>query len=137
MTLPTPQPTSWFARNWKWLALIALLPGGCCCGATVIAASLSADEEVDGARVDCGTPGPGGVDCEVRRTSGKGPLEACWDLNITCVNQAVMGAHECGQLAAAQSTVKVNMPVSSFSNQAACDAPKLGAVEGLSVRTVE
>lgn len=137
MTLPTPQPTSWFSRNWKWVALAVVLPTGCCCSFTAIAAFLPADADADGARVDCGTPGPGGVDCEVRRTSGTGTLEACWDLNITCANQAVMVAHECGQVAAGQDTTKVNMPVSSFSNQEACDAPKAGAVEGLSVRTIE
>ncbi|MDP3155844.1 MAG: hypothetical protein Q8N23_24445 [Archangium sp.] len=133
----TEQTPSWFSRNWKWVALAAMLPIGCCCSLSVVALLLPADGDFDGARVDCGTPGPSGVDCEVRRTSGTGALEACWDQTITCANQAVMVARKCGQLSADQSTATVNMPVSSFSNQEACDAPKAGAVVGLSVRTVE
>ncbi|MEW6431176.1 MAG: hypothetical protein AB1730_06670 [Myxococcota bacterium] len=92
---------------------------------------------LDGARVDCGQPGPGGVDCEVKRTSGDGKLKACWDLDITCDNGGVMSAHGCGTLGAGEPRGTVNMPVSAFSNQDACDVPTSGAVKNLVVQSVE
>lgn len=94
-------------------------------------------EAVDAARVDCGTPGPEGVDCVVQRTGGTGPLEACWTLEITCANQGVMVGEACGTAAAGEERSVVNMPVSAFSNQDGCDAPKAGAVKGLTVKTIE
>ena len=47
-------------------------------------------DTADAAQVDCGTPGPDGVDCDVQRTGGTGSLLACWTLEITCANQGVM-----------------------------------------------
>lgn len=107
-----------------------------CCGSFALLGLLMPDED-NAARVDCGTPGPGGVDCAVARTSGTGSLEACWDLEITCENKGVMTGHACGAINAGKNSAKVNMPVADFSNQEACDAPKSGAVVNLSVRTVE
>lgn len=157
---PAPQQ-GWFSRNWKWLVGGGCLAALLCCGAFSVVgyvmkeAGEDALEEaqkaantapgsnpvvkvtdVDGARVDCGTPGPGGVDCDVKRTSGSGKLEACWDLDITCTNGGVMSGHACGTLGAGEATGTVNMPVSSFSNQDACDAPASGAVKNLVVETV-
>lgn len=85
------------------------------------------------ARVDCGTPGPGGVDCAVQRTAGEGAFEACWQLVITCENDGEMRADACHQVAAGESEASANMPVASFSNQAGCDAPAAGRVENLKV----
>lgn len=85
------------------------------------------------ARVDCGRPGPGGVDCTVKRTAGTAAVSACWDLEITCNNAGVMSAHACGKLAGDQATTVVNMPVAGFSNQKGCDVPKAGAVKNLEV----
>lgn len=85
------------------------------------------------ARVDCGTPGPSGVDCEVKRTEGLGGFRACWDLEIACQNGGKMSGHACGSVGAGAEGVTVNMPVSAFSNQDACDAPVRGTVQGLTV----
>lgn len=84
-------------------------------------------------RVDCGEPGPSGVDCTLKRTGGDSDMEGCWDLEITCANGGVMSGHACGKLAAAESEGTVNMPVDAFSNQEGCDAPKSGAVKNLEV----
>lgn len=98
---------------------------------------VSADDQAtDSVRVDCGTPGPGGVDCTLTRTAGSMNVESCWDLEITCANQAVMSGHACAKLAGAAQTGTANMGVGDFSNQGACDAPKAGKVVNLVV-TVE
>lgn len=158
---PAPQQ-GWFSRNWKWVVGLGCLGVAGCCGVFSVAgyvmkeAGAEAIEEAqkaanappgsnpvvkvtdaDGARVDCGTPGPGGVDCDVKRTSGSGKLEACWDLDITCTNGGVMTGHACGRLGGDESAGVVNMPVSGFSNQDACDAPSSGKVTNLVVNTVE
>jgi hypothetical protein len=116
---PPPQQQSWFARNWMWLA-----GGGCllamCCGlASLFAAGALASQlpeegrpssqpngpgprpaAVTAARVECGTPGPEGVDCEVTRTGGSAAFEACWDLEIACANGGVMVGAGCGSVVA-------------------------------------
>ncbi len=136
---------SWFSKNWKWLVgLGCVVPVVCCMSGVVL--SLLLDDgasqanapvvrvgELPAARVDCGAPGPEGVDCAIKRTAGTGGLEACWDLDITCTNGGVMTAHACGELAEGANTGSVNMPVSGFSNQAGCDAPSSGAVKQLTV----
>lgn len=130
-----PAQLSWFSRNWKWLLVLALLVPLLCCGSLMALGGLAAlfGSEPDAARVDCGTPGPEGVDCEVKRTAGLTSFEACWDLEITCTNQAVMVGHACSTLAAGQQAGKATMPVSAFSNQEGCDAPKAGVVTNLVV----
>lgn len=85
------------------------------------------------ARVDCGTPGPEGVDCTVKRTGGTSALDACWDLEIDCVNGGKMTGNACGSLGAGEQTGTVTMPVEAFSNQEGCDAPKFGKVTNLVV----
>jgi hypothetical protein len=152
----TPQPNappsqpSWFSQNWKWLAgggcLLALM----CCGLfAVVGGWLSLQQSApgedlpmnratgDAARVDCGTPGPEGVDCDVKRTAGVGTIKACWTLAITCANQGVMEGEACGTVAAGEDRTTVTMPVAAFSNHDGCDAPKVGTVKGLTVQTVE
>lgn len=94
-------------------------------------------EALDAARVDCGTPGPEGVDCDVQRTGGASSLLACWTLEITCANQGIMVGEACGSIAAGEERAVVNMPVSGFTNQEGCDAPKAGVVKGLTVKSVE
>lgn len=131
-----PPQQGWFANNWKWVVAVGCLVPTACCGVFSVVAALLPSEQ-DAARVDCGTPGPGGVDCDVQRTSGTGSLEACWDLEILCANGGLMTGHHCGSVAAGQPSAKVNMPVSGFSNQEGCDAPKSGVVANLVVRTVE
>lgn len=138
MTPQAPPPPaaqgSWFARN-KVLAIA----GGCfvlvaCCGSSALLAVIFSQPLGNGsARVDCGTPGPGGVDCEVVRTSGGGGLRPCWVLEITCQNGGLMRANACGTLGEGVDQVTVTMPASSFSNQSGCDAPKSGAVKELIV----
>lgn len=133
-TAAAPQP-SWFKRNWIWVVVL----GGClgssmCCGVFgLLGVGASMLDEPVAARVDCGTPGPDGVDCDLERTAGTGALKSCWDLEITCANQGVMVGHACGKLASGATGSKVNMPVAGFSNQAACDAPKNGVVMRLTV----
>lgn len=85
------------------------------------------------ARVDCGTPGPEGVDCTIKRTGGTTALNACWDLEIECVNGGKMTGNGCGSLAAGEQTATANIPVEYFENQEACDAPKFGTVKNLVV----
>lgn len=89
--------------------------------------------ESDAARVDCGTPGPHGVDCSVRRTAGSSGFEACWDLAITCQNGGEMRGSACHPVAAGVDAGEQNMPVASFSNQASCDVPVSGKVEQLKI----
>jgi hypothetical protein len=153
----TPQPNapasqpSWFSQNWKLLAGLGCLLAVMCCGLVGVVGWLTASNlppvpELDGppaqqaddaARVDCGTPGPDGVDCVVQRTGGANALLACWTLEITCANQGVMVGESCGKVEAGEQRASVNMPVAGFSNQEGCDAPKGGAVKGLTVKTIE
>ena len=93
--------------------------------------------ESEAARVDCGAPGPGGVDCTVQRTAGSGGFEACWDLVITCRNGGEMSGNACHSLVAGAGAGVQNMPVASFSNQDACDAPASGRVERLKITPVK
>lgn len=152
---PPPAQQSWFGRNWKWLVGLGCLGSLLCCGGfSVVAALLNpelqkaidvkvdpakpagepgTDDALPSARVDCGTPGPDGVDCTIKRTGGSAGLQACWDLEITCTNGGKMVGHACGPLAAGRKSVVVNLPVSSFSNQDQCDAPASGAVQELVV----
>ena len=87
----------------------------------------------DAARVDCGTPGPHGVDCQVRRTGGDGAFQACWILAITCRNGGVMNGSTCHAMAAGAGEGTANMPVAGFSGQDSCDVPASGKVEQLKV----
>lgn len=85
-------------------------------------------------RVDCGQPGPGGVDCTLKRTGGDADLQGCWDLEITCQNGGMMSGHACGKLAGNEAEGTVNMPVDSFADQDKCDVPTNGAVKNLEVQ---
>jgi hypothetical protein len=140
----TPQPQSgppqqsWFQKNWKILVGVGCLGTLLCCMGGGLISWLVAEAGPNAigngsARVDCGVPGPEGVDCVVKRTEGAGGLRPCWDLEITCQNGGVMVGSACGELPASSDEVTVNMPVASFSNQDGCDAPKSGAVKGLVV----
>ena len=138
-----PQQQSWLQRNWKILAGVGCLGTLLCCGGfgllSFFAAELGPNALGNGsARVDCGTPGPEGVDCVVKRTGMGGGLRPCWDLEITCQNGGVMVGNACGELPndTAGEEVTVNMPVSAFSNQDGCDAPKSGAVKNLIVNPI-
>lgn len=106
--------------------LAALLP------AAMLLAACTVTER-DAARVDCGTPGPHGVDCTVARTAGENPFEACWDLAITCENGGVMSAAACQAVGEGEQEVIHNMPVASFADVQACDVPSSGAVLNLGV----
>lgn len=89
--------------------------------------------EPDAARVDCGTPGPHGVECKIQRTAGNGGFEACWDLAITCRNKGEMSGGACHKVAPGKNEASEIMPVQSFSNQASCDVPTFGRVERLKI----
>lgn len=89
--------------------------------------------EKDLVRVDCGAPGPEGVDCDLKRTSGSSAVHVCWDLEITCANGGKMRGSRCHDIAAADKDAKANMPVDKFSDQDKCDTPKGGAVLNLVV----
>ncbi|MFC3716622.1 hypothetical protein ACFONC_10700 [Luteimonas soli] len=91
------------------------------------------DTNPDSARVDCGTPGAHGVDCEVKRTGGDGGFEACWDLVISCQNGGEMTGSACHDVAAGANEGTENMPVAAFSGQDSCDVPASGAVQQLKV----
>lgn len=96
---------------------------------------LAACIERDAARVDCGTPGPHGVDCHVARTGGNGTFEACWDLVITCQNGSTMTGAACHTMAAGIGEGSQNMSVAGFSDQDRCDAPASGQVQRLKIVT--
>ncbi|MDX2011145.1 MAG: hypothetical protein SFW67_13180 [Myxococcaceae bacterium] len=142
---PPSAPQGWFSQNWKWVVGIGCAIVFVCCGGlgalTLAGAALTPDVQAPGpqaaslekARVDCGTPGPGGVDCEVKRTAGSRSISVCWDLEITCENGGVMTGQGCGALAEGVPQATVNLPAEGFSNQEACDAPKRGAVKNLEV----
>src|SRR3546814_18897045 len=55
--------------------------------------------EPDAARVDCGKPGPHGVECKIQRTAGNGGFEACWVLVITCRHQDELSGGACHKVA--------------------------------------
>lgn len=101
--------------------------------AWLLLAACTVDSNPDSARVDCGAPGPHGVDCQVQRTGGDGSFEACWDLVVTCQNGGEMTGSACHEMAAGDSQGSENMPVAGFSNQDSCDAPVSGSVERLKV----
>lgn len=101
--------------------------------AALALAACTTDTNPDSARVDCGAPGPGGVDCQVQRTGGDGGFEACWDLVITCQNGGEMTGSACHDMAAAANNGTENMPVAGFSGQESCDVPASGKVERLKI----
>jgi len=101
--------------------------------AALALAACTVDTNPDSARVDCGTPGPHGVDCQVQRTGGDGAFEACWDLVITCQNGGRMTGSACHAMAAGDTRGTRNMPVAGFSAQDACDVPASGSVERLEI----
>ncbi|MBL8915263.1 MAG: hypothetical protein JNM17_31455 [Archangium sp.] len=138
-----PQQQGFLQRNWKILAGVGCLVMFLCCGVgglmSWFAAEMGPNAIGNGsARVDCGTPGPDGVDCVVKRTGAGGGLKPCWDLEITCANGGVMTGSACGELPndTTDEETTVNMPVSSFSNQDGCDEPKSGAVKRLIVNPI-
>jgi len=96
-------------------------------------AACTIDTNPDAARVDCGTPGAHGVDCEVKRTGGDGAFQACWNLAITCQNGGEMIGAACHDMAAGENQGTQNMPVAGFSGQESCDVPTAGAVKQLKV----
>ncbi|MGV3623873.1 MAG: hypothetical protein ACO1OB_23855 [Archangium sp.] len=133
---------SWFKKNWMWLAGAGCAVPLFCCGATMLVGLVMDAPPTDSvvkvadpaaARVDCGTPGPNGVDCDIKRTGGGSAFRACWQLDITCNNDGVMSGNACGEVEASATGATVNMPVDGFSNQEGCDAPKSGAVKNLEV----
>lgn len=133
----TPQPTppaqaGWFSQNWKWLVGLGCLGSLLCCGGSAVVAAVLG-QDLPAASVNCGKPGPGGVDCDVARTSGTGAFKACWDLEITCANRGTMLGHACATVGAAEKTLVANMPADGFSNQDACDVPTAGTVKDLVV----
>jgi len=101
--------------------------------AALALAACTIDTNPDSARVDCGAPGPGGVDCQVQRTGGDGDFEACWDLVISCQNGGEMTGSACHEMAAGANEGTENMPVAGFSGQDSCDVPASGKVERLKI----
>lgn len=101
--------------------------------AGLLLAACTVDTNPDSARVDCGAPGPGGVDCQVQRTGGDGGFEACWDLVISCQNGGEMSGSACHEMAAGANEGTENMPVAGFSGQDSCDVPASGKVERLKI----
>lgn len=104
-------------------------------GLFAIGVLSSCGEDKSAARVDCGVPGPTGVECDVKRTAGNGAFKACWNLEISCANGQKMVGAACQGVAAGAASGKANMAVSTFSNQDKCDAPKNGAVTNLVITT--
>lgn len=140
---PPSQPPSWFSRNWMWLVAVFVVGPMICCGSCAVLGLVADDgastspivrvTDLPSARVDCGEPGPGGVDCVLKRTDGAAALNACWDLDITCNNGGVMSGHGCGGLDANVPTATINIPAADFANQEGCDVPKQGAVKNLQI----
>jgi hypothetical protein len=96
-------------------------------------AACTINTNLDAARVDCGTPGPHGVDCKIQRTGGDGSFKACWNLVITCQNGGEMIGAACHDMDAGESQGTQNMPVAGFSAQESCDVPASGKVERLKI----
>src|SRR3546814_14575035 len=86
--------------------------------AGLLLAACAIDTNPASARVDCGTPGPHGVDCQVQRTGGDGGFEACWDLAVSCPNGGEMTASACHEIAAGDSPGRDNMPVAGHASPA-------------------
>ena len=105
-------------------------------GATLMLGACAPAGEPPSARVDCGAPGPNGVDCTIKRTGGVGGFEACWDLVITCSNEGQMSGSACREVATDEAEAVHTMPVESFSNQQSCDVPASGKVEALQINAL-
>lgn len=57
---------------------------------------LAACGEKVAVHVDCITTAAPAIECDVKETKGKAEIEACWDISVTCPNQAVVKApHWC------------------------------------------
>src|SRR3546814_16630988 len=67
--------------------------------AGLLLAACAIDTNPDSARVDCGTPDPHGVGCQVQRTGGDGGFEACWAPVVSCPNGGEMTASACHAMA--------------------------------------
>ena len=111
------------------LVSLALISGAC----TDSEQNIVRVVEKNAARVDCGKPGPGGVDCQIQRTGGDSDFEACWELVITCQNDEEMRGSVCHVVPKGAATATANMPVSTFSNQTGCDVPAAGRVDNLQI----
>ncbi len=70
------------------------------------------------ARVSCDGVGDA-YECSVEHTGG-GSGQICWDILATCANGTASSARSCVEITPGQ-TVPQRVPVSDFSNFAACD----------------
>jgi hypothetical protein len=77
-------------------------------------------------KVDIECQGGEPTTCQLTHTEGASDLRVCWDLRFTCVNGAIVEARGiCQDVEVGRSAVK-SIPLSAFSNAAACDrAPTL------------
>src|SRR3546814_14401485 len=85
--------------------------------AWLLLAACTVDTNPDSARVDCGAPGPHGVECQIQRTGGGGGFEQCRDTVVACENGGATTARVCHEMAAAARHRRQNMPVTGFSSQ--------------------
>jgi hypothetical protein len=86
--------------------------------------NVSTGDEAGKVNIDCDGGEP--TTCQVTHTEGTTALRACWDLRFTCVNGTIVEARGiCQDVEVGRSAIKT-VPLSSFSNAAACDrAPVL------------
>jgi hypothetical protein len=76
-----------------------------------------------------------GFDCSLKHTAGDTAAGACWDLVLTCGNGPGGSAHQCGHVAAKQTT-DIRIEFASFTGAQACDRLDKAEVKGMVV-TVE
>jgi hypothetical protein len=60
--------------------------------------------------VDCITTATPAVECDVKETKGKAEVEACWEMTVTCANQAVVKAPKWCQKVKDGGTVHTTIP---------------------------
>jgi hypothetical protein len=85
------------------------------------------------AHVDCVTTAAPSVECEVKQTEGKGAMEVCWDLTVTCKNGTkITPPRTCGSVKDG-GTTKVTIPADKLANVDKCDAEPKAVLNNLTV----
>ena len=88
-----------------------------------------------GAVVSC-KGGPTGFACEVKRTSGRKPASACWQVRLNCMKSAPILANACADVSPDKPTPHL-IPIADIKGLGACGKVKGMEVEVVSVKARE
>lgn len=101
--------------------------------AGLIPTACTLNTHADAARVDCGKPGPHGVECSVQRTGATTAFDACWDLAITCQKGGERVSPTCQRMAVGEPVATATMSVARVAHRNSCGAPVTGKVQRVKV----